>query len=105
MALVQIDQWLAERGITPPAPDPAPLEGTPGESPEATQLEALHAQIAYQADLIARLQAALSSVLDELRKRDATPVHGVRPVARRPRPARAAKAPPLPTPPPPLERK
>ena len=96
MALVRIDPGLAERGIAGMPPQ-APEEPTAPAPPDASQLEALHAQIAYQAELIAELQAALRSVLAELQRRDARALaafpspSGAARVARR---ARAASAPP-----------
>jgi hypothetical protein len=65
MALVDIDQWRAERGFNGPGPSNAPPAPenfvTAGPDP---QMEAMAQEIARQSDLIRALQAALRAYVD-----------------------------------------
>jgi hypothetical protein len=65
MALVDIEQWRAERGFNGPGPSNAPPAPenfvTAGPDP---QIEAMAQEIARQADLIRALQGALREYVD-----------------------------------------
>ena len=96
MALVNMEEWLAERGLLRAAPEPEASTSTGA-------LEEFQAQLTYQADLISRLQTALRGLLDELARVQAPPrkadqLGSPSRVIRRPRAAPAFSAAPPPAP-------
>src|SRR3989304_4313854 len=66
VALVDIEQWRAERGFSGPGATPSPSEALPAPSnyPPPPQVEAMAEEIARQADLIRALQGALREYVD-----------------------------------------
>jgi hypothetical protein len=67
MALVDIEQWRAEKGFKGPEASnalPAQSSSNPGPDPQIEALEALSQEIARQADLIRALQGALREYVD-----------------------------------------
>jgi hypothetical protein len=95
MALVDIEQWRAERGFNGPVGQGAPISNTPpGPAPQDpgsdAQLEAMAQEIARQADLIRALQGALREYVDreeqaKLRAMNAARTGKTANVRRRPR--------------------
>jgi hypothetical protein len=113
MALVNIEDWLAARGPrgTPATTGSAPSAPPASLPPDAQALIAeLEGEIVRQAELVARLQAALSTELERNAKL-VTLLRGVPPAAAQARaPSRVIRkrrgasgedpVPPAPTPPP-----
>jgi hypothetical protein len=66
MALVDIEQWRAERGFSGPGATPSPSNAPPSPSNPGPdpQVEAMAEEIARQADLIRALQGALREYVD-----------------------------------------
>jgi hypothetical protein len=88
MPLVNMDAWLAERGLARqvlPPPDPSAAPG--GPDPRDLAIDALTREVGRQSDLIRQLQAALK---DALRRIPPPPP----PPARRGRVKRVKRGPP-----------
>lgn len=115
MGLVSIEQWRAERGWGgSPQAEAADLPPPSAEGPEThaarllDQVAALEQEIARQADLIVKLQAALRSYVE---KEEALRVQVIRKAHAGPKKARVLRVPrrlgaasgPAPTDPPPLK--
>jgi len=66
VALVDIEQWRAEKGFKSPEAFPSPSNASPAPSNPGPdpQVEAMAEEIARQADLIRALQGALREYVD-----------------------------------------
>ena len=101
MALVNIEQWRAERGFNGPEMAQGPSAPAPSANPDPMdQIEAMAQEIARQADLIRALQGALKEYVDREERARLVAMNA----ARRPVTAkniRRSRAKPAPTPAPP----
>src|SRR3990170_4696114 len=90
VALVDIEQWRAERGFSGPGATPSP-----SNSPPDPQVEAMAEEIARQADLIRALQGALREYVDREERARLVAMNAARrsPTARVKRRPRAKPAP------------
>jgi len=97
VALVDIEQWRAERGFSGPGATPSPSNAlpAPSNSPPDPQVEAMAEEIARQADLIRALQGALREYVDREERARLVAMNAARrsPTARVKRRPRAKPAP------------
>ena len=80
MALVNIEQWRAERGFSGPGATPSPSNAPPAPQDPGPdpQIETLYQEIARQADLIRALQGALRDYVDREERAKAAAVNAAR---------------------------
>lgn len=101
MALVNIEQWRAERGFNGPEMAQGPSAPAPSANPDPMdQIEAMAQEIARQADLIRALQGALKEYVDREEHARLVAMNAARrpaaaKIIRRPRAKPPAASPPL----------